>query len=66
MKVKVEIEMPKKCGECPMFYETEGVFADICQLVNSEDWNEAVIQDPYEKPEWCPLNKCEVVKDADQ
>ena len=69
-KIKLELEMPQYCGECPMAYETEGCYSDECQLyyyLGLDEINDANIENYLNKdngvPNWCPLLKCEKVED---
>ena len=52
MSVYIDMEMPKRCGECPCFHAENPMY---CQAVKA-DKNKKIIA-PYGKPrpEWCPL-----------
>ena len=43
------MEMPKNCGECPCYYETEGCWRDECQVLHKE------YKASECRPSWCPL-----------
>ena len=47
------IDMPKRCGECPIcatYQEHAWAIREFwCPVVDDKD------VDPYEKPGWCPL-----------
>ena len=68
-KIKLVIDMPSNCQICPFSYYTEGCFSSFCNL-NGRKFEE--IENLYgcndnegfldERPEWCPLNNCEVVE----
>lgn len=69
-KIKLELEMPQYCGECPMAYYTEGCHWDECQLYyylgNDNEFRADVENYRHEDdgvPNWCPLLKCEEVED---
>lgn len=62
MKVKLEIEMPKSCEACPVFYEE----IDFCQLKwylgehTNEYWDKCRLDDFATNTgvaEWCPLKQ---------
>lgn len=68
-RIKLELEMPRFCGECPMAYYTEGCYSDDCQLyyyLGLDEIKDANIGDYFTKdegvPNWCPLLKCEKVE----
>lgn len=53
-KVKIEIDMPEYCGDCPCGHYDEG--QSWCGLRNYYDKDNTI--DGYcleGKPEWCPL-----------
>ena len=49
MIVVAEFEKPKKCEDCPCFYQTEGAWRDECQLTHKEIENWSIINKS------CPL-----------
>lgn len=65
-KVKVVIDMPSRCRECPFAYYTEGCYSDCCNLIG-RNFEETKVSDFYKcdegymekRPDWCPLNSCE-------
>lgn len=66
MNVKVIVEIPKNCEECPFSYLTEGMYCNYCRLKALDGTNpfEAEICDYMigeKRPEWCPLDECKRV-----
>lgn len=55
-KVYVEFEEPESCLKCPLFYETEGAFSDVCQLLNESDERVNTLKEKFSD---CPLKKME-------
>lgn len=53
----IKIDNLKSCRDCPCFYETEGMFADECQLAGKYHPNESDFGGARDIPEWCPLIK---------
>ena len=60
--IGIDIEMPKKCNDCPCAYFTEGASSDYCQI-NMQDFDDecagktiyGIKNGIYKKPKWCPL-----------
>ena len=53
--IMIDIEMPKKCCECPCFHAE---YPMHCQLIKPPDKNKRLVA-PYglPRPDWCPLLK---------
>ena len=60
--IQIDIDMPKRCDECPCSYFTEGMSSNYCQI-NNRDFDDEQAEltyfglknGHYKKPEWCPL-----------
>lgn len=52
--IQIDIEMPEKCGLCPLFHAEHPMY---CQGVKADRKKKIVA--PYEqpRPEWCPLHE---------
>ena len=66
-KITLTMDMPSNCYECPMCYETEGCYSDVCQLYfylsnENEDFDAEIYNYKDDIPKWCPLLKFEKVE----
>lgn len=58
VQLKVDIDMPKSCGECPFNYESIG-----CMAITGDDWEfKYTDEDVYEEKRLpnCPLEEVKV------
>lgn len=62
MKVRVEMEMPMGCKECPFYYP--GKENDICYFPEDKHRLSAYDVSDAVRPDACPLNECTRVVDA--
>jgi hypothetical protein len=60
--IKINIQMPEKCGLCPCFHFENPIY---CQAVKA-DKNKKIVN-PYgaPRPEWCPLKEQETTFEKD-
>ena len=56
MKVRVEMEMPLGCKECPFYYP--GKEHDICYFPEEKHRLSAFDVSDCSRPDACPLNEC--------
>ena len=62
-KIKVIIDMPTSCGECPIghYYDTGDGWCDLVNYYAKE--NDIEKYSETGRPDWCPLNNCEVMEE---
>ena len=62
MKVRVEMEMPAGCKECPFYYP--GKEHDICYFPEDKRRLSRYDVSDFSRPGTCPLNNCTRVVDV--
>jgi hypothetical protein len=59
--IGIDMEIPKRCNDCPCAYFTEGAYKDICQITKENLIDEkdefGLSTFNYPKPKWCPLKE---------
>lgn len=59
MSVVVRMEMPEKCGKCPLaWYDGAGPCFCMVTLERNDSVDDGMIwkeADPNERPSWCPI-----------
>ena len=52
--IYIDMQMPKKCGECPCFHFENPMY---CQAVKADKKKKIVAPYGATRPEWCPLKE---------
>lgn len=62
--IKIDIQMPEKCGLCPCFHSDNPMY---CQAVKADKIKKIVAPYGAPRPEWCPLKEQEEqIKNRDE
>lgn len=60
-KAVLVMDMPKKCGECPLYKVVAG--NELCRAKIRATSVEGTLVAAYAKPDWCPLRDLPVKKE---